>query len=335
VFEYREIITYNGENISKEDYATCVEKVKTAVETLPEKNQPTAFELETAVAFVYFNLKNCDYVVMECGMGGRQDATNVTDSVLAVLTSISLDHSAFLGNTVEEIAREKAAIIKNSAVSAMQVESVEKVITEVCHDVIFADYSKIKNTSYSLEKTVFDYGDIKDIEIGLFGRQQTENASLAIEAAKKLGISEKSIKQGLKNAVWHGRFEVISKNPLIIADGAHNPDAALRLRENVELYLNKPVNIVMGMFKDKEYKKVADIMTHLAKEIYTVSPKGERGLASNILADYIKSTGKSATPCESIHQALEKAVGDNPVLVFGSLSILKEVYTEVKNGKIQ
>ncbi len=336
VFEYREILSINGEMISEEDFAECVSKVKAAEASLPEKNMPTSFEIETAAAFVYFDVKNCDYAVVECGMGGRGDATNVTDKVLSVITSISFDHSAFLGDTVEKIAEEKAGIIKGAAVSANQIESVKEVIKGVCPSAVFADYEKIENVNYTLDKTVFDYKDIKNIEIKLLGKQQLENAATAIEAAEMLGLDEKSIKLGLKNAVWHGRFEVVSDNPIIIADGAHNYDAALRLKENAEIYLkDKPLYFVMGMFKDKEYKRVAEVMTPLATEVFTISPKGERGLDSRILADYITTLGTKATACDNLSKALEFAKEKGgAVLVFGSLSFLGELYTEVHNGKI-
>lgn len=331
VFDYLEIIQLDGENISKQDFAACMTIVKKGAEGLPQGCAPTVFELETAAAFVYFAKKNCDLAVIECGMGGRLDATNVTDKALAVITSISLDHSAFLGDTVEKIAEEKAGIIRDCpVVSAPQKKSVEEILCKRSQDIFFADTGQIKNIRYLPGRTIFDYKDFKALEIRLCGSYQTENAALALEAALRLGIDPDSVRAGLKNALWWGRFDFLCTNPVVIADGAHNYDAALRLKESINIYIpQRSLFFVMGMLKDKEYKRVADLLAPLAQRVYTITPQNPRALRGSALAECI---GKKAVCMDSVGEALcaairdARAAEDGAVLVFGSLSFLDEVY---------
>ncbi|SHJ82809.1 dihydrofolate synthase / folylpolyglutamate synthase [Anaerocolumna jejuensis DSM 15929] len=336
--------------IEKEELASCIEVIKAACIKMAEegKEHPTAFEVETAMAFLYFRRKNCDIVVLEVGMGGRLDATNIIEAPkCSVLTSISMDHWEYLGNTLKEIAWHKAGIIKPGipVVSYKQEEEAEKVIKEVAEErkavLTTADFSDITIHKMDMDETLFDYGAFKNLKIKLLGKHQVYNAATAITAAEALNnngipIDRKDIYRGLQCTEWEGRFQRINSNPLIIIDGAHNEGAAGVLAENIRIYLkNKTLYFVMGMFKDKDYEAVLRLTAEYAEEIYCITPPGPRGLPSSQLAEAAARQGVKAVNAVNVKQALsgikEKAgeAGEYAILAFGSLSILKEVKEEV------
>ncbi|SHO52610.1 bifunctional folylpolyglutamate synthase/dihydrofolate synthase [Anaerocolumna xylanovorans] len=337
-------------SIEREEFASCIEVIKGACERMTAKGKdcPTIFEVETAMAFLYFYRKKCDIAVIEVGMGGRLDATNIIDSPkCAVLTAISMDHTEYLGHTLKEIAWHKAGIIKKGipVVSYKQEEEAEKVIEETAKEMeaslITADFSKVTIKNMDMGETLFDYGDWKNLKIKLLGKNQIYNAVTAIHAAgalNKNGISLKTedIYEGLKNAVWEGRFQCICKSPLIMIDGAHNEGAARALADNIRLYLkDKTLYYIMGIFKDKDYEAVLRLTAGYASEIYCITPPNIRALPSKELADAAAKQGKKAVDAITVRNALsmikEKTKEDKnyAVLAFGSLSILKEVKEEV------
>lgn len=326
VLNYRDILTFNKKRISEEDFAAVTSEIKSILENSHCK--PTVFELETAIAFYWLSKKNCDFAIIETGMGGRLDATNVTDKILSVITPISIDHTKFLGNTIEEIASEKAGIIKDIAISASQEPAVRKILESKSRDIVFAQ--KPKNIKYNTDKTIFDYKNYSNIEITMLGKFQTENACLAVEVLEKLnemGYNIANIEKTLKNAQWHCRFEKISSKPLIIVDGAHNPDGAAALRENTELYFkNKDVVFITGVLKDKDYNKMAEITAPLAKKIFTIKSNSPRALSAEDYAKAISKYNKNVTACKSINEAVNSALKYDNILVFGSLSFMEEVY---------
>ena len=326
VLNYRDIFTFNKKRISEEDFAAVTSEIKSILENSHCK--PTVFELETAIAFYWLSKKNCDFAIIETGMGGRLDATNVTDKILSVITPISIDHTKFLGNTIEEIASEKAGIIKDIAISASQEPAVRKILEAKSRDIVFAQ--KPKNIKYNTDKTIFDYKNYSNIEITMLGKFQTENACLAVEVFEKLnemGYNIANIEKTLKNAQWHCRFEKISSKPLIIADGAHNPDGAAALRENIELYFkNKDIVFITGVLKDKDYIKMAEITAPLAKKIFTIKSNLPRALSAEDYAKAISKYNKNVTACKSINEAVNSALKYDNILVFGSLSFMEEVY---------
>ena len=239
LFSYRERIQINREHISRDDFAEALTEVYGAYCRMEEQGMtlPTVFEVETAVSFLYFRKKKCDLVMLEVGMGGRLDATNIIKTpVLTVLASISMDHMEFLGNTLAEIAWNKAGIIKHGVpvVSAHQEAEAEAVIAEEakkkgseCH---FVDMALLTDVCYGLESQSFRYGDFGKVTIQLAGAQQIENAALALEGIASLrrvgyDISGDAVLRGMQDTVWKGRFSVIHREPLFILDGAHNPDA--------------------------------------------------------------------------------------------------------------
>lgn len=326
VLNYRDKLTYNNNWISEEEFASTVSEVKNIIEKSDCK--PTVFELETAIAFYWLSKKNCDFAIIETGMGGRLDATNVTDKIMAVITPIAIDHTKFLGNTIEEIATEKAGIIKDIAISAKQQPNAENILVNHSKEITFVD--KAKNISYSLEKTTFDYKNYNNIEITMLGKYQVDNACLAIEVLGKLnemGFNINNIEKSLKNAQWSCRFQVINKEPLIIVDGAHNPHGIKALKENVELYLkDKDTVFITGVLKDKDYNTIAKTMSPLATKIYTIQSQNPRALQAEEYAKAISKYNKNVESCKSILQAVKSALKYKNILVFGSLSFMEEIY---------
>ncbi len=365
IFEYRERIQVidtatssdetmqartNPTYISEEQVAKHLTLIKAVIEEMTTEGlpHPTPFEIETAMAFLEFVEAGCDMVVLEVGMGGRLDSTNVITTVdCAVLTSISMDHMGFLGNTLEEIASEKAGIIKKDfkVVSYDQCESVRNVIEKKASKenatVTFADFSKITDIRYDLTGTSFHYESSRlseplSLKTPLLGENQPKNAAVAIEAAlslKEAGyhISLSNIINGIGSAKWRGRLDIVSQNPLVFVDGAHNYDAALSLQKSMDIYFrDKKVIAVVGMFADKEYDKVLSVTLDKAEQVFTLKPDNPRGLASDVMAEYALKYCNQVTDAKTAVNALELAIKENDkdtiILCFGSLSFLHEIY---------
>ena len=345
VMEYLERFQIDGEYMPKEVLLPIVEEVKWAAEQMQMKGMPypTVFEIETAIAFVYFARENCDYVVLETGLGGRLDATNIVKNTkVCVFASISMDHMAVLGNTLAEITEEKAGILKTEsvAVSYPQTEEVRKILQQKADEknihLWFADKEQVVVQKEELGSQNFSYKEFRDVEIQLTGRNQIENAITALEVIRALrnqnvSIPDEAIYQGMRRTVWPGRFQVLEASPLVIVDGAHNEDATRRLAENIRTYLQgRPIIGVMGVFKDKAYKTIIEIMQPYLEYVYTIDlPNKDRTLDRRELARALKAQGISAEDCESVEKALRKAKKSakdgQAVLVFGSLSYLGEV----------
>ena len=345
IMEYLERFQIDGVYMPKEVLLPIVEEVKWAAERMQMKGMPypTVFEIETAIAFVYFARENCDYVVLETGLGGRLDATNIVKNTkVCVFASISMDHMAVLGNTLAEIAEEKAGILKaeSVAVSYPQTEEVRKILQQKADEknipLWFANKKQVVVQKEELGSQIFSYKEFRDVEIQLTGRNQIENAITALEVIRALrnqnvSIPDKAIYQGMRRTVWPGRFQVLETSPLVIVDGAHNEDATRRLAENIQTYLQgRPLIGVMGVFKDKAYKTIIEIMQPYLEYVYTIDlPNKDRTLDRRELARALKAQGISAEDCESVEKALRKAKKSakdgQAVLVFGSLSYLGKV----------
>lgn len=351
IFEYRERIQVNGRMISRTGLCRHLERVGKAAEEMAKEGlpHPTAFEVETALAFLYFLEKRCDIVVLEAGLGGSLDATNlVTTTVLSVLTSISRDHMVFLGETLGEIAANKAGIIKEKTpvVSIFQepeaMQEIEKEAGKKESPLVTVLPEGIGKVRYGIEKQCFDYRQFKKLEITLAGQYQIENCALAVEALLQLSgrgypVSEKALREGLKKTVWKGRFSVIAKKPLFIVDGAHNEDAAKKLADSIRFYFtNKKIIYIMGILKDKEYEKIIAQTVSYAKQIITVTaPDHKRAMPAYELAGIIKEYHSSVTAADSLEEAVEMsyllAGQDSVILAFGSLSFLGQLMTMVEN----
>lgn len=351
VFEYLEMIRINGEYISTEDYAKGISRIAAIYEKLVSDGKllPTAFELETALAFEYFKDKKCDIVIVETGMGGRLDGTNVCDKVLvSVIASISYDHMTFLGETIEEIAYEKAGIIKSGCpvVVYNQSENVLEVIKEQANKTDSKMFVTTKPYNIRQKKTGsrFDYKSIvNDVEysnlnINLLGEIQIENACVALEIVEILrcmgyNISEQNTIQGLDKASWPGRFEKIIDKPLVYIDGAHNPGAVEKLHNTITQYFDNYKKIfIMGVFKDKDFEKELEYVIDDAEFVITVTPKNARALDAEKLAKTINDKRNVASVARNMEQAVDIAVrkyeelGENTVIIaFGSLSYLKDI----------
>lgn len=340
--EYRERIQVNNRMISKKAVAEGLSKLFEVCAGMEQEGlaHPTAFEIETALGLQYFVDRKCDYVVLETGMGGTLDATNIVKNTkLCIFTSVSMDHMAFLGNTLTEIAFNKAGILKEGcvAVSAPQNEEVAKVFAEACKklNVPFTEVygDEIKVGRQNLKGQKISYKEYKQMEVPLLGCYQAENAALALEALNMLRkdgliLKDEKIRKGFAQSVWPARFEVLSKKPYIIADGAHNVDAVKKLMETMRFYFtNQRIIYIIGVLKDKDYVPMMREAVPMAEFIFTVTPPNkERALPAFELAKEIREINPNVTATDSVEEALEMArlmAGeDGVVLAFGSLSYM-------------
>lgn len=355
IFTYREGIQVNDRKITVKALCQGMERIKEICQEMVADGlpHPTPFEIETALGFLYFKEKRCDIVVLETGMGGLMDATNIVENTLAaVLVSISRDHTKFLGNTLSEIAAQKAGIIKPGChvVSIRQEEEAARVISEQAEGLgcplTVVEPQNIKNARYGLEKQRFDYKGRKKLEITLAGKFQLENAALALEAVDALAergfpVSERAVYQGMSETKWPGRFSVIGKKPYFVVDGAHDEDAAKRLAESIDFYFtNKRIIYIMGVLKDKEYDKIIRWTAPYADQIITVtSPDNPRALPAYELAKEAALVHPKVTAVDSLEEAVEMSTllagKEDVIIAFGSLSYLGRLMeiVEEKTGK--
>ena len=353
IFEYRERIQVNNKPITQKALCVLVERMQEICEKLMEegKPHPTPFEVETAMAFQFFKEQGCDIVVLETGMGGRLDATNIIENTqVAVLASVSMDHMQYLGKDLTAIAGEKAGIIKSGCqvVTMEQEQEVIEVIRAQAEElqvpITIAEASKAKKIRYGLEKQRFDYEGWKNLEISLAGMHQIENAVLALEVVKALEakgfvVSEKALRQGLKDTQWLGRFSVIGKKPFFIVDGAHNEDAAKKLAKAIEFYFtNKRIIYIMGILRDKEYEKIIEWTHSYADQILTVTtPNQSRSMTAYELATEVAKVHPNVTAVDSLEEAVEMAYllagKEDVIIAFGSLSFMGRLMNIVEKRK--
>lgn len=353
VFDYREKIAVNGKNISVKSLCEYMDYVKGICDEIVSDgfSSPTLFEIETAIAYKYFADKECDFAVIECGCGGRDDATNaIENKELAVFAKISLDHMKLLGDTIEKIAKAKSGIIKKgcSVVTIRQDEKAYKELKKAADengcDIHTGDEPLKIKTAFT--KTVFDLPGYEKLETSMLGTYQPLNASVAVKAALVLRergfkISDAAIRKGIASAVNPGRFEVIGKNPLFIIDGAHNEDAAKVLAESMDKYLSdKPLIFICGVLADKAYDRVMELTTKRASFIITVTPPdNKRALDKQALADTILKYNKNVTTADSVEEAAEMAMllagqkqNKCAIVAYGSLSYLGRLKKYVTGG---
>lgn len=349
ILRFNERIRVNGVEISDDDLANITSIVRPIAEKMTDK--PTEFELITAIAFYYFKMMGCDFVVLECGLGGRYDATNVINTaVLSLITGISLDHTAILGDTIEKIAWEKAGIIKgdvpvifggnNEAALSVIKSEAEKTNSPL----YTVDHSKIKLINTNLSGSTFNFSDYENVKIGLLGLYQLKNAAMVISAVDRLsalGISipKNAVYRGLEKARWPARFEVIHKDPMIIFDGAHNAEGISSARASIEEYFkNQKIITISGVLKDKDYKKIASDIASFSKAVFTITPDSPRALSAIEYAEVMGAEGVEAIACNGISEAisLAKAMAqkDNAsIVILGSLYTYGDVMKELKHKK--
>ena len=339
IFTYLERFQINKEIIPEDEFANLLSIIKKHVDEMVEEglNSPTAFEIETALAFLYFSEKQVDYALIECGLGGLKDATNVIDTpIISVMASISMDHMEFLGSTQKKIAKHKVGIIKKNSmcVSYPQDRTVTKTIIEKCckenTNLVFVSKNDLEEISSSCDESVFRYKD-RTYTIKLIGEHQLLNAATAIEVIDNSGIKvkEKSIVKGLKNTVWKGRMTKVSEKPLIYVDGAHNEQAWKILKNTVNKYFtNRNIIYIIGVLRDKEYTKMIDTLKSTMSYAITVTPDTPRGLEKETLAKLISDAGvpvaTADTPDEAIALAKTQIKSDEVILVCGSLSFISD-----------
>ncbi len=335
IFEFRERMCVNGEMISEEELAQATEFVRPHADAM--EDSPTEFELITAIALVYFMWQECDIVVLEAGLGGRLDSTNVIDSSeVSVITSIALEHTEYLGDTTAKIAAEKAGIFKMGCpvVAGKTDDSAASVIRNKAAELncpfYTPDYALIKNLDISLRGCRFDYDGIENIELPLVGTYQPDNAAVAITAARAMGIDDTAIREGLCSVKWAGRFEILSNDPVIIYDGGHNIQCAEAVASTLRALDCKKVVMLTAVMADKEYNKMAEILAPFARRVYCVTPVDvPRALAAEAYAEVFSELGVNAVSKASVEEGLRLAIGyakakNIPLLVTGSLYLYKE-----------
>ena len=331
-----------GSCISESEYAKGVTAVAEAAASL-DGEIPTAFEQETALAFWYFAQKGCELAILEAGLGGDMDATNiVTTTVCSIITSISMDHCRILGNKISEIAAHKAGIIKPGA-PVICIEQKEDAMEPIRAAAKAADTplyevhrDEVRQIFSDKRESIVFFREFENLHLKMLGSCQPENAALAVQAASVLSrsypIEKKHIYDGIEKTRWGGRFELHSGSPDIILDGAHNPDGIRRLRESVnQMFGAVPICYVCGVLADKDYEKEIEILFGRASNVFTVTPPSPRAMKSTDLKVAIKKRFPqlkvtSFDSEDGIEKAMEAAVSqNNPVVVCGTLTILARV----------
>ena len=335
--EFNERMQIGGKNIENGELVKLTEYIKPIADEMEDK--PTEFELITALAFEYFARNNCDVVVLEAGLGGRLDSTNIIrNPLLSVITGIALDHTAILGDTVEKIAAEKAGIIKDGAPvlfggnNEIAADIISQTAQERGSEFFRVDHEKLKNINATLGGTVFDFGERKDLSINLLGLYQPQNASVVINAVDILNkygfeISENALRAGLASAAWQARFEMVSDDPIIIFDGAHNPQGIEQAVKSIKHYFGKnKAYLLTGVLKDKNYEEIAKMLATVSERAFTLTPDSPRALSSEEYAKVLRAAGIQATPYENIKDAFVSAKASAkkdgvPLVCLGSLYV--------------
>ena len=331
-----ERIQINGENIPGEALADVTERVRAVAEVM--EDHPSQFELVTAAAMLYFAVQRCDIVVLEVGMGGALDSTNVIDCPeVAVITNIGLEHTEYLGDTLEKIAATKAGIIKPGcrAVCYDGAAEVTAVVRGVCAErnvpLRLAEYGKVEPLGQSLDGQRFRW-DGREYRLALLGRHQLHNAATVLEtvAALREGgwtIPEQAVRQGLETVKWPARLEVMQRQPLFLIDGGHNPPCAEALSDSLrELLGGKKAVFLLGVLADKDYPRMMELLLPLAQEFICLTPLSDRALSGEELAAFLREKGAAATACgdspAGLQAAFDAAGQDGAVVAFGSLYLV-------------
>lgn len=349
---FSEKIRVDGKEIQEADIVRLASVLKEATEAVQKKKglYPTVFELVTALSFLYFKEQNCDIVVLEVGLGGRLDATNIIkNSEVSVITAVGLDHTDILGDTEEKIAVEKAGIIKEygDVVLYEQKKNIMDAIASVCAEkngcLTIARGSMAEFAHITEEGQVFSYEEYRDLRTGMLGLYQMRNAVTAICTAKVLNkkgwnISELAVRQGLEKARWQGRLEVHGKEPLFLVDAAHNPQGVEVMAESLKaLFPDKKIIFVVGVLGDKEYNVMIDTILPLAEAFHVVTPNSTRALNGETLKEILEEKGCCAKAYQTVEDAVNAAKEDAKqmenamVCAFGSLYYIGDVITCLKN----
>ena len=342
---FNERMQINGKNVSDERLAYVTSLVKPHADAMTDA--PTEFELITAIAFVLFTLEECEIVVLEAGMGGRLDSTNVIEqSVLSVITGVALEHTEYLGDTIEKIAYEKANILKKGCPAVYGGTDVKtegdayRVIRDhaaaMSSPLFCTDYDALTVKEATLNGTLLDYKNFRDIHLSLLGLYQPQNCAKALEilmVLQRLGykIGEDAIRKGLASAVWHARFEKLMEQPPVLYDGAHNPDGVRVATATLAHYFGEQkVNILTGVMADKDYPAMAAMLAPHVAKAFTVTPDNPRALNAAALGELFRSLGVDAEAFSALPNAVKAAIDESrksgvPLVCLGSLYMYAEI----------
>ena len=339
---FNERMQINGESITDEELAQITSYIRPFAEAMSD--HPTEFELITVIAFEYFRRHAADVVVLEVGMGGALDSTNVIDTPeLAIITNIGLDHTRELGPTITDIARAKAGIIKHGGDVLIydQNPEADAVFATVCREqsakLTVTDHTRISNVAASLEALRFTCSPYGEIACGLVGSYQAGNAAVVITAAELLRkkgwkITDQNLKDGLLSVRWPARFEVLGHEPIFIADGGHNPQGVAATANSLKAHFpGRKIVFLLGVMADKDVAHMIDQIGPIAEAFYTVTPDNPRAMRAGDLAALLTEQGLTATACESVSAGVQSAIThagkSGIVCALGSLYMLGEVRT--------
>ncbi|HHT54551.1 MAG TPA: bifunctional folylpolyglutamate synthase/dihydrofolate synthase [Clostridiales bacterium] len=343
IMRLNERMSVKGSEISDDELADIATFVRQLSDRLEDRL--TEFEFKTAAAFEYFRRCGCDVVVLEVGMGGRLDATNViTSPVLSVITGVSLDHMSYIGDTIEKIAHEKAGIIKpgypvfwggKNKAAARVIAAQAAELGSPYHT---ADYSKLDNVRCTLTGADFDFGEYKNLHINLLGLYQPINAAGVLEAIPVLRgrgfvIPVEAVRRGLASTVWPARFELLSADPVIIYDGSHNPEAIEAATRSIRALLGgkyERVNILTGVMRDKDYATMAGLLSGIARKVFVVTANYRRALPADEYAEVFRRRGVQAYPYDVLDAGIRAAYEDSeaagvPLVILGSFYLYADV----------
>ena len=344
IIKFNERMQVNGQYITDEELSEIVKKIRPFADAM--EDTPTEFEVITAIGMQYFLDKQCDIVVLEVGLGGELDSTNVIDMPeAAVITAIGLDHVEYLGNTLPEIASAKAGIIKGGEVAFYGgepevTEVFEKKCSQTGANLHIVDRSRLKIHSFDLDACVFDFEPYKNIRLPLVGTYQPYNAALAITALECMRtrgwkISDENIIEGLNSVYWPGRFEILRRNPVFVLDGAHNAHGikatSASLREH---FKHQKLVFLLGVMADKDVDQMISCLEPMAKCFIAVRPDNERAMDADKLASLLAKTGLPVHACDSIEQGVRLAVdtagNDGVAVALGSLYFSGDIRAAVE-----
>lgn len=347
--EFEERIQINGQNIPKCDLAKIVTKVSEAVKKVIELgyDHPTEFEIITCVMFLYYYESKVDYAVIEVGLGGRMDSTNVITPLISVITSISYDHMQILGDTIGKIAFEKGGIIKEKVPVVLypQEKEAEEVIKKICEEknsyLTLVSRDSVKYIDKDLSNEYYQNFTVEteenkyEVQLSLLGTHQILNCSVVLHTIDELikqgiNIKKEHIYKALKEVKWAGRLEIMKKNPLVVLDGAHNIDGITNLKNSVERYFkyNKMV-LILGILADKQVEDMVSTITPMADKVIAVTPHSYRAENSNILMGVIKKHNENCESIDDYEEAYRKALSycneDDLILISGSLYMIGDM----------
>ncbi len=348
--EIEEIIRINDNNIAEEELVNLLDEIKPYVNKVVKEGykHPTEFEVLTCVMFLYLYRQEVDFGVIEVGLGGRLDSTNVITPILSIITSISLDHTNILGNTVEEITSEKVGIIKGNipVITCNQKDEVTDIIKSkalltnsklTIVDLNEFNLLEIVNDDIPYQRVSINFNNNKyTLDLALLGKHQIINLSLAIKVLEELqnlnyiNVEINKLYEGVKSVKWKGRLEVLKKDPYIVIDGAHNISGIEFLKSNIEEYFKyKNLYLILGILNDKNVEEMVKLISPLATEVYTVTPNSIRAASANELKEIVLKYNNNCIAFNDYNKAIQlslsKANKDDLIIVSGSLYMIGEI----------